>query len=64
MKELIENIYTIVDECGVDSCDIDMLVRIGKGNLFDCTNCIFKVAENIKYEGCPYDWVDKDGLLK
>lgn len=45
-------------------CGVDTLVRLGERNLFDCTNCIFKVTENIKYEGCPYELVSKDNLLK
>ena len=63
-KKVIRDVFFLFVSEGLEFCGIDMLVRIGKGNLFDCTNCIFKVAENIKYEGCPYDWVGKDGLLK
>ena len=44
MKELIENICTIVDECGVDSCDIDMLVRMNE-NFINCAKCIFKYTD-------------------
>ena len=49
---------------GLKLCSVDMLVRIGEGSLFDCTNCIFKAMDKIKYEGCPYELVSKDNLLK
>ena len=45
-------------------CGVDTLVRLGKGSLFDCTNCIFKAMDKIEYEGCPYELVSKDNLLK
>ena len=63
-KKVIRDIFTLVVPEGLELCGVDMLVRLGKGNLFDCTNCIFKVTENIKYEGCPYELVSKDNLLK
>lgn len=63
-KKVIRDVFDLFVPEGLELCGVDMLVRIGKGSLFDCTNCIFKVTENIKYEGCPYELVSKDNLLK
>ena len=58
MKELIENICTIVDECGVDSCDIDMLVRMNE-NFINCAKCIFKYTDK-DLGGCPCKCIEDD----
>lgn len=63
-KKVIRDVFFLFLREGLELCGVDMLVRIGEGSLFDCTNCIFKVTENIKYEGCPYELVSKDNLLK
>lgn len=63
-KEVIRNVFALFVPEGLELCGVDMLVRIGKGSLFDCTNCIFKDMDKIKYKGCPYELVSKDNLLK
>ena len=66
-KKVIRDVFDLFAREGFELCElcgVDKLVRIGEGSLFDCTNCIFKVTENIKYEGCPYELVSKDNLLK
>ena len=62
-KKVIRDVALFVPE-GLELCGVDMLVRIGKGSLFECTSCIFKAMDRIKYEGCPYELVSKDNLLK
>lgn len=64
-KKVIRDVFALFAPEGLELCGVDTLVRrIGKGSLFDCTNCIFKVTEKIQYEGCPYDWVSRDNILK
>ena len=66
-KKVIRDVFPLFVPEGFELgelCGVDMLVRIGKGSLFECTNCIFKAMDRIKYEGCPYELVSKDNLLK
>ena len=63
-KEVIRDVFALFMREGLGLCSVDMLVRIGEGSLFDCTNCIFKATDKIKYECCPYELVSKDNLLK
>ena len=63
-KEGISDVFALFMRERLKLCSVDMLVRIGEGSLFDCTNCIFKAMDKIKYEGCPYELVSKDNLLK
>lgn len=63
-KKVIRGVFDLFVPEGLELCGVDMLVRIGKGSLFDCTNCIFKAMDKIKYECCPYELVSKDNLLK
>ena len=63
-KKIIKDVFDLFVREGLELCGVDMLIRIGEGSLFDCTNCIFKATDKIKYEGCPYELVSKDNLLK
>ena len=63
-KKVIRGVFDLFVPEGLELCGVDTLVRLGKGSLFDCTNCIFKATDKIKYEGCPYEMVGKDNLLK
>lgn len=66
-KDVIRDVFTLFVPEGFELCElcgVDMLVRLGKGSLFDCTNCIFKATDKIEYEGYPYELVGKDNLLK
>ena len=63
-KEVIRDVFALFMREGLKLCSVDMLVRIGEGSLFDCTNCIFKAMDKIKYEGCPYELVSRDNLIK
>ena len=63
-KKVIRDVFALFAREGLELCGVDMLVRIGEGSLFDCTNCIFKATDKIKYECCPYELVSKDNLLK
>ena len=62
-KEVIRDVFALFVPEGLELCGVYTLVRLGKGSLFDCTNCIFKVTEKIKYKGCPYKWVSNDDYL-
>ena len=68
MKEVIENIFEVIDEYGSDLCDIDTLVRMDKyGEEFlSCVDCIFNGVDKefgLGLAGCPYECVgDKDIL--
>ena len=66
-KKVIRDVSPLFVPEGFELCElcgVDTLVRLGKGSLFECTNCIFKAMDRIKYEGCPYELVSKDNLLK
>ena len=63
-KKVIRDVFDLFVPEGLELCGVDMLVRIGKGSLFDCTNCIFKATDKIKYECCPYESVSKDNLIR
>ena len=63
-KKVIRDVFDLFVPEGLELCGVDTLVRLGKGSLFDCTNCIFKATDKIKYECCPYELVSKDNLLK
>ena len=63
-KKVIRDVFDLFVPEGSELCGVDTLVRLGKGSLFDCTNCIFKATDKIKYECCPYELVSKDNLLK
>lgn len=63
-KKVIRDVFFLFLREGLELCGVDMLVRIGEGSLFDCTNCIFKTMDKIKYDGCPYEMVSKDNLIK
>ena len=66
-KKVIRDVFALFIPEGFELCElcgVNTLVRLGKGSLFDCTNCIFKIMDKIKYEGCPYELVGKDNLLK
>lgn len=63
-KEVIRDVFALFVPEGLELCGVDTLVRIGKGSLFDCTNCIFKAINKINYEGCPYDLVSRDNLIR
>ena len=66
-KKVIRDVFDLFVPEGFELCElcgVDTLVRLGKGSLFDCTNCIFKAMDKIKYEGCPYELVSRDNLIK
>ena len=67
MKEIVENVCSIIDTYGLDLCDIDTLVRTDeKGEVFlSCADCIFKETDKdlgVVVAGCPYECVG-DGIL-
>ena len=69
MKEVIENIFEVIDEYGSDLCDIDTLVRTDeKGGVFlSCADCIFKDTDKdlgVEIAGCPYECVGNEDILK
>ena len=68
MKEIIKNIFEVIDEYGSDLCDIDLLVRTERDRKFlSCEDCIFNGVDKefgLGIAGCPYELVGKDNLLK
>ena len=69
MKEVIENIFEVIDEYGSDLCDVDTLVRTDKygADFLSCEDCIFNGVDKefgLGIAGCPYELVGKDNLLK
>ena len=49
-KEVIRDVFALFIPEGLELCGVDTLVRLGKGSLFDSTNCIFKAMDKIKKE--------------
>lgn len=69
MKEVIENIFEVIDEYGSDLCDIDTLVRTDKyGEEFlSCEDCIFNGVDKkfgLDIAGCPYECTGNEDILR
>ena len=69
MKEVIENIFEVIDEYGSDLCDIDTLVRTDKygADFLSCEDCIFNgVDKEFGWDiaGCPYECTGNEDILR
>ena len=68
MKEVIENIFEVIDEYGSDLCDIDLLVRTERGGEFlSCEDCIFSSIDKefgLGITGCPYECTGDEDILR
>ena len=69
MKEVIENIFEVIDEYGADLCDIDTLVRTDKygADFLSCEDCIFNGVDKefgLDIAGCPYECTDDVDILR
>ena len=68
MKEVIEHICEVIDEYGVDLCDIDMLVRMEeKKEFLSCEDCIFNEVDKefgLDIVGCPYECTGNEDILR
>ena len=69
MKEIVENVCSIIDTYGLDLCDIDTLVRTDeKGEVFlSCDDCIFKETDKdlgVAIAGCPYGCTCCEDILR
>lgn len=49
-KEVIRDVFALFVPEGLELCGVDMLVRLGKGSLFGCRNCVFR--DMLKEEVC------------
>lgn len=69
MKEVIENIFEVIDEYGSDLCDIDTLVRTDKygADFLSCEDCIFNGVDKefgLDIAGCPYECTGNEDILR
>ena len=67
MKEVIENIFEVIDEYGSDLCDIDMLVRMKGDREISCEDCIFNGVDKefgLDIAGCPYECTGNEDILR
>ena len=69
MKEVIENIFEVIDEYGSDLCDIDTLVRTDKygADFLSCEDCIFNGVDkefSLDIAGCPYECTGNEDILR
>ena len=69
MKEVIENIFEVIDEYGLDLCDIDTLVRPDKygADFLSCEDCIFNGVDKkfgLDIAGCPYECTGDEDILR
>ena len=69
MKEVIENIFEVIDEYGSDLCVVDTLVRTNKyGEEFlSCEDCIFSGVDKefgLGIAGCPYECTGDEDILR
>ena len=68
MKEIIKNIFEVIDEYGSDLCDIDLLVRTERDRkLLSCEDCIFSGVDkefDLGIAGCPYECTGDEDILR
>ena len=68
MKEVIKNIFEVIDEYGSDLCDIDLLVRTERDRKFlSCEDCIFSDVDKefgLDIAGCPYECTGNEDILR
>ena len=68
MKEIIKNIFVVIDEYGSDLCDIDLLVRTERDRKFlSCEDGIFSGVDKefgLGIAGCPYECTSDEDILR